>query len=193
MVIISLVAAGVGLAIDAYSERKARREDRRRSSDGQIDGGHSSSFPTCNLENWFFLPEINTAFEETGKQQEEQEAFNELQNYADFQSDLSTKVLNDLSRGDVSMAYNHPVWPNARPLHHEPRRLNSSYGVHHGRLEWPIIIPRGGIQNGNSCWVRAYPRPLMECGIDQDAFLNMLDSFDVHIRVSPQGAAGKQN
>lgn len=42
MVIVSLVAAGVGLAIDAYSERRARREDRGRSSDppdGQIEGG----------------------------------------------------------------------------------------------------------------------------------------------------------
>lgn len=40
MVIISLVAAGVGLAIDAYSERKARKEDeRRRSSNDQIDEG----------------------------------------------------------------------------------------------------------------------------------------------------------
>jgi len=42
MVIVSLVAAGFGLAIDVYGERKARRENNRRNSDlpdGQIEGG----------------------------------------------------------------------------------------------------------------------------------------------------------
>lgn len=89
------------------------------------------------------------------------------------------------------MAYSGPAWSQPHPTNHEPRRLTSSFGVRRGRLEWPIIIPRGDAQNGNSCWVRAYPRPLLECGIDQDTFLNILDSFDVQIKVSTPGVAWK--
>jgi hypothetical protein len=52
-----------------------------------------------------------------------------------------------------------------------------------GQLHWPIIIPQGDALNGDSSWTRAYPRPLMNCGIDQQTFLNVLDAFEVHIKV----------
>ncbi|CZR55857.1 uncharacterized protein PAC_05745 [Phialocephala subalpina] len=167
MVIVSLVAAGVGLAIDKYTERRTRREDRRHNSlddlDEQIDG------------------EIRNVSPDSDQKRREQEAFNELQNYADFQNVLSTKVLNDLSREDVSMAYDGPSMSRKPAINFEPRRVASAQ-----RLQWPIIIPQRDPRNGDNSWNRAYPQPLIGCGIDQQTFLNVLDSFDLHMRLSTQ-------
>lgn len=177
MVIVSLVAAGVGLAIDKYSERKARRGERRRSSDGQIDGGHSSCPQFGRSLTGLSLAVTTIVSNDTDQQRREQEAFDELQNYADFQNDLSSKVLDDISQHDVSMTYDVPSLPAKSTFNyspHYPRRA---------KLQLPIIISQEDTQNGEGCWVRAYPRPLMEFGIDQNTFSNFLDAFDVHIKV----------
>ncbi|KUJ18920.1 uncharacterized protein LY89DRAFT_507796 [Mollisia scopiformis] len=166
MVIVSLVAAGVGRAIDAYSDRKARRGERRRSSDSQIDG------------------EIAVVSEDVEQQRRELEAFKELQNYANFQDDLSSKVLDDLSRENASIAYSDQSLPRQDSTSYSPPRPVISRIPSRPKLQWPIIIPQGNTQNGNSCWVRAYPRPLLELGIDQSTFLSFLDSFDVHMKLS---------
>ncbi|KAE8441870.1 hypothetical protein EG329_004225 [Mollisiaceae sp. DMI_Dod_QoI] len=169
MVIVSLVAAGVGLALDAYTERRTRREDRRRNLD----------LPDEQIEE-----EIRTVSQEEEQRRREQEAFNELQNYADFQNVLSNKVLNDLSGEDVSMIYDAPPPPRKRTLDYGLQRMAPAQRVRSGQLQWPIIIPQRDPQNGDSTWVRAYPQTLMECGIDQQEFLSILDSFDFHMKLS---------
>ena len=141
------------------------------------------------------------------QKQEQLDAFNELQNYADFQYALSGKVLNDVSREDTSSATREPFLPLQDttsyapqgmigspatrepflPLQdttsYAPQGMTGSPALQRGQLRWPIIIPQKDTLNGDSRWIRAYPRPLMNCGIDQQTFLNFLDSFEVHIKV----------
>lgn len=64
---------------------------------------------------------------------------------------------------------------------HDTQYLDSA---ERGGLLWPIIISQCGPPDGNRCWPRAYPRPLANCGVDQDTFLNFLDSFELHMMVS---------
>lgn len=67
--------------------------------------------------------------------------------------------------------------------------MMSSPALRRGQLRWPIIIPQRDALNGDGSWIRTYPRPLMNCGIDQQTFLNVLDSFEMHMKVDTALAA----
>jgi hypothetical protein len=93
MVLIGLVVAGVGLALDKIEERRAAR----------IQQGHYYVF--SSQSHSAFLHDTNSTSEqalEENRQQREEEAFNELQSYANFQNILSSKVLSDLEAEDTT-------------------------------------------------------------------------------------------
>jgi len=64
-----------------------------------------------------------------------------------------------------------------------PRNMITSPAMSRGQLPFPLIISQRDALNGDKRWVRAFPRPLMNCGIDQQTFLDVLDSFEVHMKV----------
>lgn len=46
-----------------------------------------------------------------------------------------------------------------------------------GRLPYPVVLPQRRPGNSQRGFVRAYAPALGQCGIDQDAFLDFLDTF----------------
>jgi hypothetical protein len=73
--------------------------------------------------------------------------------------------------------------PRQETISYAPRHVINSPALQRGQLRWPIIIPLRDAFNGDSSWMRAYLKPLINDGIDQQIFLNVLDSFEVQIKV----------
>ncbi|KAH9219108.1 hypothetical protein DL95DRAFT_520807 [Leptodontidium sp. 2 PMI_412] len=171
MVIVSLLTAGVGLALDAYAERQSVRDQRRNA------GLQQQSSP---LETGIIPADAK-------QRNREIEAFNELQNYADFQKALSEKVLNDLAMEDDSTSHGFP--PQLKYNDGAQFSFDSLYGPRsqfgQGSLPNPVIIPQQRHQDGH-CWPRTYSPSLMNCGIGHQAFLTFIDSFNESLKLSPR-------
>jgi len=177
-IIAGLLAVGVSLAIDKYQERQS-----------------SSSRRTEARNNWVESQDQETSFEtglitsDDADRRREQDAFNELQHYADFQNNLSSKVLDELSREESLSVQQSPNYlesnTNMRstPQYWYDPTSGSRYETQ-GRLTCPIVISQRGPGNGPG-WVRTYALSLMECGITQRPFLKFLDAFNESILLSP--------
>ncbi len=118
----------------------------------------------------------------------EEEAFNELQNYADFQDFLCSKVLDDLEAESIAPPdYESSLLPNqsldARYLPSLLTTDETSLRLSKSRLSCPIIIPQEISDSGTCSWSRIYAPSLMECGINQTSFLEFLDSFNEFVKV----------
>ncbi|KAG4439018.1 hypothetical protein IFR05_005482 [Cadophora sp. M221] len=172
MVIVSLLTAGVGLALDAYAERQSAR-DQRRTAGSQQQGSP--------------LVETSVIAADAKQRNREIEAFQELQSYADFQNALSEKVLNDLAMEDDSTSHGFQQQFKYDGSAQYP--FNSHYGsqsqLRQALLPYPVIIPQHLHQEGHG-WPRTYSPSLMNCGIGQQAFLNFIDSFNESLKLSPQ-------
>ncbi|KAE9366861.1 hypothetical protein N431DRAFT_471892 [Stipitochalara longipes BDJ] len=169
MPIIGLLAVGVSLAIDKYQERHAARNAETDSHDPR--SGFSAGITSPETER-----------------RREEEAFNELQNYADFQKALSSKVLDELSRDDSHEA---PYSPNFNAISNRSlgnQWYNPSDGARYttqGQLPCPIIISQKDPGPDGPGWVRTYSPALMDCGIPQQSFLRFLDSFNESLQFFP--------
>ncbi|KAN0092098.1 hypothetical protein V8E51_017945 [Hyaloscypha variabilis] len=170
MPIIGLLAVGVSLAIDKYQERQASRNTETDSQD-----------PRSGFSTGITSPEI--------ERRREEEAFNELQNYADFQKALSSKVLDELSRDDSHEApYSTPNFNAISNRSLGNQWYNPSDGARYttrGQLPCPIIISQKDPGFDGPGWVRTYSPALMDCGIPQQSFLKFLDSFNESLQFFP--------
>lgn len=131
--------------------------------------------------------------------QRDAKAFQELQNYADFQRLLSNRVQDDLYREEMFTSMYTPIDPRILGQ----RQAFGDYFSHQpfvhpslqqprppGRLQFPVIIPQRRPEDKSRGWVRAYAPALMNCGIDQYTFLNFLDSFNESSKVSLLSPSG---
>ncbi|KAH6672350.1 hypothetical protein B0J14DRAFT_593484 [Halenospora varia] len=107
----------------------------------------------------------------------EGQAFNELQSYAEYQSQLSDKIAEDFQSGNIP--------PNSMP---GPMSFGSLQGQHsdrthalsttiRGRLSSPILIPQSDARDVTCGWTKVYAPSLHSCGIDQESFLNFLGNL----------------
>ncbi|PVH77621.1 hypothetical protein DL98DRAFT_356118, partial [Cadophora sp. DSE1049] len=118
---------------------------------------------------------------------DELDALKELQNYADFQKSLSDKILDGLAREEISMGDGLPP-----QLSYKDDYQNSMFPEYTSRsqsrkgvLPYPVVIPQGNSNDNEHSWPRAYVSSLMDSGIDQQAFLAFIDSFNESLRLSP--------
>ena len=187
MVVLTLLTAGVGLALDAYAERQSARDQRRNAAllPQNVSRGRSQPFEK-------FLCFVLITSTDTGsssvaaRREDEVDALKELQSYADFQESLSDKILNGLAHEGVSRSER---LPQQQP--YNDRFLNQTYPDHNclsqakeGGLPNPVVIPQGDPRNNEFGWPRVYVPSLMESGIDQQAFLAFIDSFNQSLRVT---------
>lgn len=109
---------------------------------------------------------------EISQDQIDERAFQEVQKYADFQRELSERVYDDILKEGT---YGYPR-----------SSLDTSVfpSICHNFLPAPIIIPQQRSEGGKRAWTRAYAPSLLGCGIDQDTFLDFLDSYNQVTKVS---------
>lgn len=175
----------VTLAIDKYQERQALKNAAAESNREEDDYGSFVFSDTTYLLT--IMQETGITSLEEDRRREEA-AFHELQNYADFQRALSSKVLNDLSADDAFS----PLYSSGFSQYNMNRSLgdkwyDSQSNVQYtilGHLPCPIIIPQKASGSDGLGWVRSYSPALMECGISQQSFLELIDSFNTSLRVS---------
>ncbi|PSS15198.1 hypothetical protein M430DRAFT_20504 [Amorphotheca resinae ATCC 22711] len=110
---------------------------------------------------------------EISQDQIDERAFQEVQKYADFQRELSERVYDDILKEGT---YGYPR-----------SSLDTSVfpSICHNFLPAPIIIPQQRSEGGKRAWTRAYAPSLLGCGIDQDTFLDFLDSYNQVTKNSP--------
>ncbi len=183
-IIVGLLAIGVSHAIDMYHERQAAKNVGNDSHDQ--DAGFSLKFSA-------HIAEVDAdGTQETGiksaeiERHREEEAFRELQDYADFQKTPSSNVLNELSKDDsVSRSYSSELKAdsNINTGNHWYDPLNGARYTTQARLPCPIIISQKAVGSDGPGWVRTYSPALMDCGISQEHFLRFLDSFNESLQV----------
>jgi hypothetical protein len=116
------------------------------------------------------------------------QAFRELQQYADFQSVLSQRLCAEIDMDEPVyqsidpqlLEKGHVAGPNLTPGHIHPA-LQTPIS-HHG-LRSPVVIAAKTRNHEIEGWERAYAPSLMECGIDQNTFLHFIDTFNDTIQV----------
>lgn len=116
------------------------------------------------------------------------QAFLELQQYADFQNVLSQRLCDDIDRDE-------PWFQSIDPQLLEESHIDGSAfqsghihpaleapDTHQGLLK-PVMITAKMRNHDLEGWERAYPPSLMDCGIDQNTFLHFIDNFNETIKV----------
>ncbi|KAG0645626.1 hypothetical protein D0Z07_8607 [Hyphodiscus hymeniophilus] len=175
-VIVGLIGTGIGLAIEAASEYQSssKSSGKRTNSNYQQDLVYGS----------------RGGFSNESQAQQDAKAFQELQAYADFQRNLSTRVQEDIMKADKYTPVNPRILSQGQrfgdyfshqPYMH-PSLQQQSPPI---RLPCPVIIPQQYPGDPSRGWVRAYAPALMKCGIDQYTFLKFLDSFNASSKSSP--------
>ena len=192
---VGLVGAGIGLAVEAASEYHSNKSAGKRSNahlQQDLTYGMICPFPTIQTLNHILIVSRDPYHDEK-EDQRDAKAFQELQNYADFQRLLSNRVQDDLYKDEMFTSMYAPIDPQILGqrqtfgdyFSHQPfvhPSLQQPNAV--GRLQCPVIIPQRRPEDKSRGWVRAYAPALMNCGIDQYTFLNFLDAFNESSKVS---------
>lgn len=123
------------------------------------------------------------------------QAFIELQQYADFQNILSKKLCDDLDKDEIYSSRQPPLLLENDAVegdfpfqkYHHPALTISHQKP---QLPSPVVIPVRKAEDHGSRLVRAYAPSLMECGINQNTFLHFIDTFNASIRGLPTSDIG---
>lgn len=108
------------------------------------------------------------------------EAFLELQKYADFQTALSGRVRDELARGEMPWKEDYPFQQNTELYGQHRSSIHPVMrpAVRSSPLSLPIIIPQRNSGNEGRTWQKTYVSSLMECGIDEPVFDDFLDALN---------------
>ena len=163
--VIKALGAGIGLAREAYSSRKSPSPSLgSRDTPAPVTQASSSTLvPPEYHEN----EEDDFSDSEDEKLQED-EAIWELDEAQPPAYSRQPPVQDGVDELVQNFCIQHPLSPGARPL---------------GRLRDPVILPQRRPENRSRGFVRAYAPCLNDCGIDQQTFMDFLDSFDKSIEV----------
>jgi hypothetical protein len=119
--------------------------------------------------------------------QQDERAFQEVQNYADFQKMLSERVNDDILREEaypvLEYALASPTFKHntSLPLYHDPARFAS---ISQRLLPSPVVIHQRRSEDGRMTWARAYAPVFWQCGITQEEFFDFIDCYNEIIEVS---------
>jgi hypothetical protein len=112
----------------------------------------------------------------------DERAFNELQNYPDFQQSLSNSLLDGIARGGrPPMDPSSPLltasnWNNVT-FSRAPTNQTAPSTASNIPLSKPVVIPQD-FESPRCNWKRAYAPLLQGSGISQSCFLHFLDLFN---------------
>lgn len=150
---------------------------------------YSMYSPTTNYQILMYQLQELSKESRTEKQiQGDDQAFLDLQHYADFQAVLSKRLCDDLDRDETYSSLQPRIllendvggdFPFQK-YQHPPLTISPAKP----QLPSPVVIPVKRAEDHGRRLVRAYAPSLMECGINQNTFLHFIDTFNASIRVS---------
>lgn len=100
----------------------------------------------------------------------------------------------DLDDAQDDLLRREPVHPNKRPFARDPKRMVQYFFDDYplpqeiqspGRLTLPVVLPQRRPKDRTRGFIRAYAPELMNAGIDQDMFLDFLETFNTATQASP--------
>ena len=195
--LVKLLGSGIGLASEAISARKASNASRNTDNAGE---GSSRSVPhtshddappqyvEVNDETADELiasgkavpadakdPHLYDHDEKTAHEHEEDDSLSEEGD--EEQWELDEAVPYPESHDDNAPTQDINVLTDTFMRNHPPPVYTPGPGQIQGKLPCPVIIPQRRPRDKRRGFVRAYAPVLMECGIDQETFLEFLKNF----------------
>jgi hypothetical protein len=209
------VASGIGLAsesIHAHKEKKAAKkaaaeEGNRHSQDQTPAQGDHLNRPQGSREPSDYgtaellgdQPDYGTI---SAHEADEKHYFRPEQQRSQSTEKAADGTVRELEEGDEEqwdlddaqdeLIQREPVNPKKRP--HEPKKLVQQFvndhpvpqGYHpHGRLALPVVLPQRRPKDRSRGFIRAYAPELMNNDIDQDMFLDFIETFDLATQANP--------
>jgi hypothetical protein len=113
--------------------------------------------------------------------EQELAAFNELQNYANFQNDLSTRVLDDIMKDQSRTIEEAPRWTRGGLLPEE--FMSNDNRPQYEILPRPIFIQQQVDSVGRRIWSRNFDTSLEQCGVTQQIFFEFIDTLNQYLKV----------
>ncbi|KAF7896746.1 uncharacterized protein EAF01_009149 [Botrytis porri] len=175
-----LISSGIGLAMEA---KTSYQSPSPKSHTKDINRGSSYTGPSQ-------MP-LRT-LSKGNQHSNDEDAYQDLQAYADYQNTLSDRISADIGRDENYRKYL-TANPRAQPMRNAYERDVSFYShelpeqrIQPARgLSCPVILPQRRPEAQSRGIIRAYSLELAGCGIDQDTFLDFIDDFNEAHKASP--------
>ncbi|KAF7942534.1 hypothetical protein BELL_0499g00110 [Botrytis elliptica] len=175
-----LISSGIGLAMEAKTTYQSPSPKSHTK-----DANRGSTYIAPSQIPFRKLPKAN-------QHSNDEDAYQHLQAYADYQNTLSDRISADIGRDENYRKYL-TVNPRAQPMRSAYERDISFYShelpdqkIQPARgLSCPVILPQRRPEAQSRGIIRAYSLELAGCGIDQDTFLDFIDDFNEAHKASP--------
>ncbi|KAI9642503.1 hypothetical protein NHQ30_009308 [Ciborinia camelliae] len=178
--LVALISSGIGLAMEAKTSYQ--------SSNNKTYAKDSSRGPSYTESSQVSRRTSPQAYQPRS----DEEAYRDLQVYADYQNNLSDRISADMQRDEDYRRYV-VANPRAQQSRNMYERDISFYahelpdqGAQLARgLSCPVILPQRRPEDQSRGIIRAYSPELANCGIDQHTFLEFIDEFNEAHKASP--------
>ncbi|RDW71512.1 hypothetical protein BP6252_08075 [Coleophoma cylindrospora] len=196
--LVRLIGSGIGLASEAYDKRKSSSQVPTQAS---VASSSSRAAPQWDDSppQYVELPDEHAAqliasgkAVPAGSQSEKKSAHEENDEDDDSLSEDSDEEHWELDEALETVRSSH----DDREVNLTEAQIADEFTRNHpppaytpispkGKLAYPVIIPQRRPRNKKRGFVRAYAPALADCGVDQAAFLDFLESFDSSSKASP--------
>jgi hypothetical protein len=187
------IAAGIGLVSEARSAHKTKKQNQNQQTQWceepapQTERGLPEQYEQFQPPPYELPIEAETHLERAPSGSlEEQWALDEIQEElaqpAQGQPD-TTKSNGDQERVDEEgLAHR---FASAYPAPPPYSAIQTESGMSRPQLSAPVVLPQRRPKNRDRGFIRAYAPALNECGIDQDMFIDFLNTAEKACQASP--------
>jgi hypothetical protein len=170
--IVQGVAAGIGLAAEAYHHNKAKKKLKEIAKGQNGDSPRGSS------------PDNHSPMLEPGEVDEMVWELDAIQ--TEIQDDCSTSAepnqKSPLDGSELASSFitHHPLSPTTESIHTDHAMVSRT-----SRLEMPVILTQRRPKARDRGFIRAYAPILEDVGIDQPTFVEFVDNLNLAVQPSP--------
>jgi hypothetical protein len=177
------LAAGIGLVSEAKSAHKLKKHQRSLSPMEEVPRSNnmpveSGSPPIYELSTTDQIAPNSTSIDTLERQWALDEAQEELtRTSSNSDVEKEKKSQKDVNQGDLAQRFisDHPAPPPYSLYDQSPRR----------QLSAPVVLPQKRPKDRDRGFIRAYAPTLGDCGIDQDMFLDFLETAEKSCQATP--------
>lgn len=179
------LAAGIGLVSEASSARKLKKQRQLSPTQTQTRDVSRDDFHACEMSvesGGSSVYELPTEDGLSPGALETQWALDEAQEDLKRDSSDSKSPQNDTTQTPVEPGC---LAENFLSTYPAPPPYSLVDGNARPRLSAPVVIPQRRPKNRDRGFIRAYAPALEDCGIDQDMFLNFLNTAEKSCQANP--------
>lgn len=177
------LAAGIGLVSEAKSAHKLKKQQRSPSSMEDVPRSNDMSIESrgplmYELSTEDHIAPNSTSVDSLERQWALDEAQEELtRTSSDSTVEKEKKSQKEVDQGGLAQRFisDHPAPPPYSLYDESPRR----------QLSAPVVLPQRRPKDRDRGFIRAYAPALGDCGIDQDMFLDFLDTAEKSCQATP--------